>query len=225
MSGHSRVRLTLTRKTFSIPPQAADRGVEGSVDMASRDSGLVLVVGCVIALVWAGCAKKKPGDKKTADKAAPPKPALKVTRKAVSAWIPKAAAGWAYTLSEDPKVYRPDTLHKLLNGGADMYVDAGMTAMVHVIFDDKNKKAATCKVQAFMMKDKGKAAALLNNEKDKNWKPLKVGDQGYEDGQGAMFAKGRFFVRIDSPPSKEGIVGCPYVELARNIAGSATLPW
>lgn len=193
--------------------------------MAPRVSRLVLVVGCVLAVGWAGCAKKKPGEKKTKDKAQPPKPLLKVTRKAASAWVPKSAAGTAYAVSEDPKTYVPDTLHKLLNGGADMYVDAGMTAMAHVILDDKNKKAATCKVQLFMMKNKGKAAALLNNEKDKNWKPLKVGDQGFEDGQGAMFAKGRFFVRIDSPPPKEGVAGCPYKELARNIAGSAGLPW
>lgn len=221
------------------------------MSIAHRDHGgsigrLRLVGFCAFALFTfffaAGCKKQKAGESETPDRqtkgratraqnrrsrAVPRKTnssTALLTRAHVTAWLKKANLD-DYRLRGKPKVYDQKNVFDLLNGGAEMYIQTGMRQVGHVSLADRSGARARCGVFLFFMKDQKSAQALLAKEKDKNFKKISLGDEGFRDPEGLLFRKQRVLVKINNLATRNDQKPCPFDALAKQIAADARIRW
>jgi hypothetical protein len=160
----------------------------------------------------AGGEKERPG-------------AASVTDEVAKKWAEQGLDG-VYTLVAGPKVYLPKNLYKLLNGGADIYIEAGLVSLAHMRFEAKSKEEmAQCRVSMFFMKDEKSARKLLEKEKDDPFEKVQVGDEGWADKEGLLFKKGRAYVRVDSAASRRDQKPCPFLKLGKAMAATEAVAW
>lgn len=130
-----------------------------------------------------------------------------------------------YRLSYGPKFYHPKSFYDLLNGGADMYVEAGTLELVHFRLNHKEDNYGECRVSMFFMKTPQKAIKLLQKEKADSMKKMEVGDEAWGDEEGILFSKGKVFVQIESLIKDKKEKHCPFVQIAANMTGSNEVGW
>ncbi len=156
---------------------------------------------------WLTSTKKEPGDTPAND-----------TQK-------KDSLITGYRISYGPKFYHPKNFYDLLNGGADMYVEAGTLELVHFRLKHKDDNYGECRASMFFMKTPEKAIKLLQKEKADSMKKMEVGDEAWGDEEGILFSKGKVFVQIESLVKDKKEKHCPFVQIAANMTGSNEVGW
>lgn len=162
-----------------------------------------------------------------------------VTKALIATWIqpskPKAASSpspdpgrkklFRYKLSYGPKIYTPDNLYELLNGGADLYVKAGLVDLAHFRLKPQKGPGAECRVSMFFMKSAKNAQSLLAKEKAPGMKKAQMGDASWSDKEGALVQKGRVLVRLESVAPGPDVAPCPFGALAKAMVATKTAGW
>lgn len=110
--------------------------------------------------------------------------------------VPAAVEGW--TQSGPDRTWTPDTLHRYINGGAELYISYGFTRAFSRRFVRAGRPAETLTVDVFEMGSPAKAYGLFAHSREK---PTDEVGQGSEYGGGLLhFWKGRYYVSLLGQP-------------------------
>ncbi len=147
-------------------------------------SAAALVVAAIVAGTWPGQV--------TAASAAAPLASLLPSTDRIAPW--KAAGPAA--------VYDAQTLHELLNGGAELYLDYGVQQAVTAEYADGAGELA-CTV--FELRDADGAFGLFSRARGPGKAAVNVGDGGVAGGFQLAFWQDRYFVTIEAFADGPGV--------------------
>jgi len=200
-------KKTSQQERTTEPSTARDKPEknEGGEDKSKRS--LSAGVTKEVISKWLTSTKKVPGDTPSND--TPKKDSL-IT---------------GYSISYGPKFYHPKNFYDLLNGGADMYVEAGTLELVHFRLKHEGDNHGECRASMFFMKNPQKAIKLLQKEKADSMKKMEVGDESWGDEEGILFSKGKVFVQIESVLKDTKEKHCPFLQIAANMTSSNEVGW
>lgn len=168
-----------------------------------------------------------------ADPEAPPKAKAQATQasalvprpaEAAKGWVPDPQEGSRFRVDGVPKIYDKESIFELLNGGADMLLEAGLITLLHVRLRDDAQVFTDCEIQVMDVTSPAKAKAMLHKEKAPEAKPAKLGEEGFVEATSLLFAKGRHLVRVTALPSGSRKT-TPILEVARKVEATAQASW
>jgi hypothetical protein len=176
-----------------------------------------------LALGAPACGSKKPPANKKKPPAAQVKPFVASAQAAARHWLPPNRDGSKFAV-DTARVYDRKTVFELLNGGAEVFLDAGMQTLLHARLKDAAGKFTACEVQVMQLATPAQAKALLAKEKPPKAKPVKLGDQGWADKGSVMFVKGSQMVSVGVQPAGK-LKWAPLSEIARRVASTPDARW
>ncbi len=102
-------------------------------------------------------------------------------------------SGW--TLADEPRPFRPDTLFEYINGAAEVYLSYDFQELLVAEFQGKSTKASLT-VEIYDMGDGRNAFGIYSAERYPESRFLAVGNQGYLDEGSLNFLIGRYYIKL-----------------------------
>jgi hypothetical protein len=143
---------------------------------------------------------------------------------AAATWVPDQRDGSRFRVDGEPKIYDKETIFELLNGGADSLLEVGLLGLLHVRLRDDAAVFTDCEIQVMDVSSPPQAKTLLAKEKAPEAKQVKLGDDGFAEPTGVLFAKGRHLVRVTALPSGSRKTA-PIMEIAGRVAATSGASW
>jgi hypothetical protein len=112
---------------------------------------------------------------------------------------PSCAPDWI--MDGEIATYTPDTLYKLIDGEAELYLPYGFRNVRTVRYIDPVHKGNGLVVSVFEMGSLLDAFGIYSNYRDPETKAAGVGAQGFIEESQLMFYQGRYFVQITASGS------------------------
>ena len=114
-----------------------------------------------------------------------------------------------------PETAKGLELFKLINGGAEIYMQAGFTSAILISYS--NTKGRMINLEIFEMTSPGSARNVHEKKISKEGRKVPIGDDALLEGYFINFRKGRFQVTLSGDDSKEQTVKM-LLDLARVVA-------
>ncbi len=100
-----------------------------------------------------------------------------------------------FKLKQDVEAYDSEDLFFLINGGADLFLEYGFNSMVKADYRNENHNLL---VEIYEMNDPPAAFGMYSMMQMRDDKPDSIGDAGQILNDHALFAKGKYLVKINA---------------------------
>lgn len=100
-------------------------------------------------------------------------------------------SGWK--LSEPPKLFNPENLYEHIDGGAEAYLAFGFQELL-VAYFERGESSLT--IEIYDMGNHYNSFGIFSMERSPEYQFLKIGNQGYTDGDNLFFITGQFYIKI-----------------------------
>jgi hypothetical protein len=181
---------------------------------------ICLLILLVSGLSLCSCSTKKSGSEEAAQ---PPVAAgsYKPSQQLLSLLPAKnEVPGWE--MLQEPRSFKPDNLWEFIDGAADGYLSY---AFQEVVSADYAQAAMghQAVIDIFWMKDPLDAFGIYAQERNPEYKFLKIGNEGYTGGSSLNFWSGPYYVKITTF-EENGELREEMTKLAAAIAGKVAAP-
>lgn len=194
----------------------------------ARWSGIAIASLALLPVSPMGCGKRssdgKTGSAKRPTGGSVPGALVAAWPAAAKGWVPDRRAGVAYRLDGTPQRYDRKTIFRLLDGGADAYLEAGLQSLLHARFRDLGGGHEDYEVLVFDLGSPSRARGLLAKEKGGTARRVKLGAAGWAERGAVLFVQGRYMVKVSALP-----VGrkkpAPVEAVARRVLATPGARW
>jgi len=100
-----------------------------------------------------------------------------------------------WTFSEEPEIFRPESLFEYINGAAESYLSYDFLELTVGQYESGDKKASVT-VEIYDMGSDLNAFGIYGAERYPDNPPIEIGTLGYIDGEVLNFISGRYYVKL-----------------------------